>query len=90
MHFYISIRRFTKSGNVFGVQSQGETYKLLSAYPPSPHDDDRGPHLYPQGVSRFESHPLRTMMIEVPTCTRRGYAGSNPPQVAGGPTLSAG
>jgi hypothetical protein len=28
-----------------------ESYKLLSAYPPSPqHDDDRDLHLYPQGV----------------------------------------
>jgi hypothetical protein len=25
-----------------------------------------------------DTHPLLTMMLEVPTCTRRGYAGSNP------------
>ncbi len=36
LHFYIPITRFIKSGNVFSIKWWGETYKLLSAYPPSP------------------------------------------------------
>jgi|WetSurSiteA1Bulk_404760.scaffolds.fasta_scaffold272357_1 hypothetical protein len=60
LYFYSYTNRFIKSGSKCSLGCHGGSYKLLRGYPPSPLDDDRGLHLYPQGVCRFESHPLRS------------------------------
>ena len=61
LHFDSSIIRYIKSGSPCSLHCLGRSYKLRRGYPPSPHDDVRGPHLYPQGVCRFESHTLATL-----------------------------